>query len=215
MVEEAVFARIEAEARAFCEQARGSHGWDHTERVLALCLHIGRIEGADLEVLRLAALLHDIGRPLEDESQGRDCHAEIGARLARQMLEAHGLPEDLVARVEECVATHRFRGRRCPETLEAKILFDADKLDSIGAVGIGRAFLFAGEVGARLPDPKADHAHTRPYTADDTAHREFVVKLCRVKDRMLTAEGRRLACDRHDFMVAFFDRLDREVAGEV
>lgn len=215
MIDEATFRRIEAEARTFFEQARGSHGWDHTERVLALCLHIGRSEGADLDVLRLAAVLHDIGRTEQDEGQGKVCHAEIGARLARDLLHAHGLAEPLVKRVVACVATHRFRGGNRPVSLEERILFDADKLDSIGAVGIGRAFLFAGEVGARLHDPTADHTKTKAYTADDTAHREFVVKLSRIRDRMLTGEGRRLAEERHAYMVEFFARLDREVAGDL
>ncbi len=215
MPDEATFRRIESEARAFFEEARGSHGWDHTERVLALCLHIGRREGADLDVLRLAAVLHDIGRAEQDQGQGRVCHAEIGARLANDLLRAHGLPEPLVKRVVACVATHRFRGGNRPVRLEERILFDADKLDSIGAVGIGRAFLFAGEIGARLHDPTADHTKTKAYTADDTAHREFVVKLSRIRDRMLTGEGRRLAEERHAFMVEFFARLDREVAGDL
>ena len=93
------------------------------------------------------------------------------------------------------------------------MLFDADKLDSIGAVGIGRAFLFAGEVGARLHDPAIDIRRTRPYTRDDTAYREFLVKLRRVKGRIFTREGRRIAAERHRFMVAFFERLNKETEG--
>jgi len=215
MTGDALFESIQAEAKALCEQARGSHGWDHTERVLALCLHIGRSEDADLEVLRLAAVLHDIGRPREDETEGRECHAEVGAKLAGTILQIHGVLPTVIDQVAGCIATHRFRGRHRPQSLEAKILFDADKLDSIGAVGIGRAFLFAGEVGARLHNPAADHSLTKAYTADDTAHREFTVKLSKIRDRMLTDEGRRLAEERHNFMVAFFDRLDREVAGDL
>lgn len=215
MTTDALFESIRAEAQALCEQARGSHGWDHTERVLALCLHIGHSEGADLDVLRLAAVLHDIGRPREDETEGRECHAEVGAKLARKILQAHGLSNTVIDQVAACVGTHRFRGRHRPESLEARILFDADKLDSIGAVGIGRAFLFAGEVGAKLHDPAADHSITKPYTADDTAHREFVVKLSKIRDRMLTEEGRRIAEERHTFMAAFFDRLNHEVTGNL
>jgi len=211
----ALIDTITREARSFFEEARGSHGWDHTERVLALCLHIGRSEGADLGILHLAAVLHDIGRIQQDEQEGRACHAEIGARLSKDILLAHHLPAPLVDHVVDCVATHRFRGRHRPESLEARILFDADKLDSIGAVGIGRAFLFAGEIGARLHDPTADHTRTKSYTADDTAHREFVVKLCQIRERMLTTEGRRLAEKRHAFMVEFFARLDLECAGDL
>ncbi len=82
---------VRAEARARLDAARGSHDWDHTERVLSLCLHIGRRERADLTILRLAALLHDIGRAEEDKSHGRVCHAEAGAKEARVILAKHGV----------------------------------------------------------------------------------------------------------------------------
>ena len=124
-----------------------------------------------------------------------------------------GLPADLIERVVHCIAAHRYRKAVKPETLEARVLFDADKLDSIGAVGIGRAFLFAGEVGARLHDRDIDVEKTKPYTKDDTAYREFLVKLRHIKDRMTTAEGRRIARERHAYMVDFFARLNRETAG--
>jgi uncharacterized protein len=209
----ALVESVRAEARAGFEKARGSHDWDHTERVLHLCLHIGRREKADLLVLRLAALLHDIGRDEEDRSHGRRCHAEAGAAKAGPILARHGLPEELIGRIVHCIAAHRYRNEVHPETLEARILFDADKLDSIGAVGIGRAFLFAGEVGARLHDKDVDIEKTKPYTKDDTAYREFLVKLRHVRERMTTREGRRLARGRHAFMAAYFGRLNKETDG--
>jgi len=207
--------KIIGEAREVMAHDRGSHGWDHVDRVLNLCRRIGLAEGADLEVLELAAILHDIGRSREKEADGRVCHAKVGAEAARKLLHRHGYPEALVSRVVHCIETHRFRGHGGePGSLEAKVLFDADKLDSIGAVGVGRAFLFAGEVGARLHNSELDIGHTRAYSREDTAYREFSVKLRRIKDRMLTATGKRLALKRHDFMVAYFQRLDEEVWGE-
>ena len=150
-------SRIREEAGAFFRSARGSHDWDHTERVHRLCLRIGRKEKADLGVLELAALLHDIGREEEDRSNGRICHGRSGAALARKILERHGRRRrPRSGRVVHCIRTHRFRKSGPPRTLEARVLFDADKLDSIGAVGVGRAFLFAGEVGARLHDKAID-----------------------------------------------------------
>ena len=204
---------IRAEVRAGFDGARGSHDWDHTERVLRLCRRIGTREKADLFVLTLAAMLHDIGRAEEDRSRGRRCHAEAGAAQAGTILAGRGLPEDLIGRIVHCIAAHRYRKAVKPETLEARVLFDADKLDSIGAVGIGRAFLFAGEVGARLHDPDIDVEKTKPYTKEDTAYREFLVKLRHIKDRMTTAEGRRIARERHAFMKEFFSRLNRETTG--
>jgi uncharacterized protein len=204
---------VRREARKFFRSARGSHAWDHTERVFRLCLRIGRREKADLDILRLAALLHDIGREEEDLSDGRTCHAEKGAALAAKILKKHGIADERIARVVRCIQTHRYRGQLVPDSLEGKILFDADKLDSIGAVGIGRAFLFAGEVGARLHDPKIQVQKTKPYTKEDTAYREFLVKLSRVKGRMFTAEGKRIAGERHKFMTEFFRRLNKETTG--
>ena len=208
-----VLEAIWRESQVFFRNARGSHDWDHTERVYRLCLRIGRKERADLDVLKLAALLHDIGRAEEDRSNGRICHAEKGALLADGILRRHRIGAERIARVVRCIETHRYRGRLVPDSLEGKILFDADKLDSIGAVGVGRAFLFAGEVGARLHNPKVEVRKTKPYTKEDTAYREFLAKLSQIKDRMFTAEGRRLARERHAFMAEFFNRLNKETAG--
>jgi uncharacterized protein len=211
----ALVARVRAEAEAFFRGARGSHDADHTERVYRLCLRIGRKEKADLGVLAVAALLHDIGREAEDRSRGRICHGRSGAALARDILKRLGCDPGTVGAVAHCIATHRFRRGGAPRTLEARVLFDADKLDSIGAVGVGRAFLFAGEVGARLHDKAIDVRKTKPYTRDDTAYREYLVKLCRVRDRMTTREGRRLAAGRHRYMAGFFARLNRETYGRL
>jgi uncharacterized protein len=194
--------------------ARGSHDWDHTERVYRLCMHIGRVEGADLEVLAVAAFLHDVGRSYEDESKGSVCHAEKGAEIARTLLVSYPLSDEKKQNIVHCIGSHRFRGNNAPGTLEARILFDADKLDSIGAIGIGRAFLFAGEVGAKLHNPEADLHNTRPYSEEDTGYREFKLKLSKIKDRMLTAEGNRLAGERHTFMEGFFKRLQQEYEGK-
>lgn len=210
----ALVSRIKEEAGAYFRRARGSHDWDHTERVYRLCLRIGRKEKADLRILELAALLHDIGREEEDRSNGKICHGRTGAALAQVILERHGLDRASVRAVVHCIRTHRFRKRAVPRTLEARILFDADKLDSIGAVGVGRAFLFAGEVGARLHNSAAAARRAKDYGPGDTAYREWLVKLRRLPARLLTPAGRRLASDRAAFAAAFFARLDEEVAGK-
>jgi uncharacterized protein len=124
------------------------------------------------------------------------------------------LDEQQKQNILHCISTHRFRGEKVPDTIEARVLFDADKLDSIGAIGVARAFLFAGEVGARLHNPDARIEKTRPYTADDTGYREYRIKLCRIKDRMLTATGRELAEYRHQFMQEFFQRFLLEYDGK-
>ncbi len=206
--------RVESHARERMRSVRSSHGWDHVQRVRGLAVALAREEGAKLEVVEPAALLHDIGRQAEEESGGKECHARLGAEEAGALLERMGAPDELREAIVHCVAAHRFRGEARPETLEARVLFDADKLDSIGAVGLGRAFLYAGEVGARLHNPESDPEACPARGPQDSALREFLVKLRWVKDRMFTPSGRRLARDRHAFMEAFFDQLDGEVRGE-
>ncbi|MBR9979620.1 MAG: HD domain-containing protein [Desulfatitalea sp.] len=206
-------ATIRDAARACFADARGSHDWDHTLRVHALCLRIGPKEGADIVVLEAAAYLHDIGRAAQDAAHGSVCHARQGAERARSLLAPLALDEARKVNIVHCVHAHRFRDGNAPATVEARVLFDADKLDAIGAVGVARAYLFAGELGARLHNPGLSPEAARPYSRDDTGHREFVVKLRTIKDRMLTTEGRRLALERHAFMVSFFERFIREYDG--
>ena len=210
---DALLDRLRALSASFCLAEGGSHGPDHSERVLQTALTLGRRMGARLEILAPAALLHDIGRREESQSRGRICHAERGAELAAPLLPELGYSVAEVAAICHCIRAHRYRSATEPASLEAQILFDADKLDSIGAVGIGRAFLFAGQIGARLHNPETDPARTRAYSLEDTAYREFRVKMSRVRDQMQTAAGREMAEQRHAFMETFFAQLTRETSG--
>ncbi|MCX6807361.1 MAG: HD domain-containing protein [Patescibacteria group bacterium] len=203
------------QAKKFFLGAKGSHDFDHTMRVLNLCRHIGKTEKANMEILEIAAVLHDIGRKHQDKCNGKICHAKIGAELAMKLLLKLNFDRKKIDQIIHCISTHRFRGEEIPISKEAKILFDADKLDSIGAVGIGRTFLFAGEVGARLHNKDVDIWKTKAYSKEDTAYREYMFVLKEIKNRMLTKEGKRIAEERHNFMVEFFDRLDREVDGDL
>ena len=204
---------VSEKAAAYFDDARGSHAWDHTQRVNKLCEHIGRKELADMAVLQVAAILHDIGRPREDKTSGRICHAEIGADMAQPIVSCLPLAQAQKDNILHCIRSHRFRGRHRPRTLEARVLFDADKLDAIGAVGVARAFLFAGEIGARLHNPHQRPEDTAPYSVDDTGYREYRLKLIKVKGRMMTTEGRRMAEKRHQFMQHFFEQFLAEHEG--
>lgn len=208
-------ASIKDQARRLFLEAAGSHAWDHTRRVAALGDRIGRVEKANLRVLSVAAYLHDIGRCHQDRSSGAQCHAKEGARMAAAILADIPLPESEKQNIIHCIRSHRFRENHAPETLEAKVLFDADKLDAIGAVGVARTYLFAGEVGACLHNPDIDVTAAPAYSENDTGYREYLVKLRHIHNRMLTAEGRRLAAERHAFMVNFFDRFLGEIEGRV
>lgn len=200
-------------AKEMTSDSKGSHDWFHTKRVYDLCMKIGRAEGANINVLGIAAYLHDIGRPYQDKSKGKICHAEKGAELAHEILLKLNLSAEDKSNIIHSIRTHRFRGKNIPETLEAKVLFDADKLDSIGAVGIGRAFLFAGEVGATLHNPNIAPEDCKSYSKNDTCYREYRIKLIKVKDRILTKEGLRIALERHRFMESFFERFLIEYSG--
>lgn len=206
--------KIKILAERMFAAAKGSHDWEHTLRVFRLCRRIGDAERADMDVLLIAACLHDIGRCYQDASNGRICHAEKGAELAEPLIRPLPLSDERKQNILHCIRSHRFRGNGTPRTIEAQVLFDADKLDAIGAVGIGRAFLFAGEVGARLHNSHANIDDTQPYSKEDTAYREYRVKLSKIKDRILTDEGKRLATDRDTYMVSFFDRFLSEYEGE-
>lgn len=202
--------RLIALSHSYCATEGGSHGPDHSLRVLHTALAIGQQMDGQVHILTPAALLHDIGRKEESLSQGRICHAKRGAELAAPLLNNLGYSAAEIDAICHCIRTHRYRGGLQPLTIEAKILFDADKLDSIGAVGIGRAFLFAGQIGARLHNPETEPSATLPYSLEDTAYREFRVKMSRVRDQMLTPVGRSMAEQRHTFMQTFFDQLTKE-----
>ena len=185
---ETVIEKIKEEVADRMSDNKGSHDFDHTERVYNTAMHLARVEKADQEIVALAALLHDISRKEQDDSNGEVCHALRGAEVAREILNRYDLPEE-------------------------KIIFDADKLDSIGAVGIGRSFLFSGEIGARLHNKDVDLETTTAYSYEDTAYREFLVRKS-INEKMMTTEGQRLAEHRHKFMVDYFDEMNAEVSGE-
>ena len=174
---EDLIEKIKKEAKKYFKNAKGSHDWSHIERVYNLAMEIGRKEKADLEILKLSAIFHDIGRKSQDRSKGKNDHSKIGAKLAKKILKKYNFETEKIKKIIHCIETNRFRGKKKPKSKEAKILFDADKLDAIGAIGIGRAFLFAGEIGAKLHNKNPDIEKTKEYTTEDTAYREFIVKL--------------------------------------
>ncbi len=200
--------------KAFAQDAisdwNWSHDWDHTLRVYNLAMHIAKVEWADLDVIAAASLLHDVSRHVQDKSKWKICHAEHWSVVAKAYLEVLWLDENFIAKVVSAIRTHRFRGNNIPDTLESKIIYDADKLDSIWAVGIARSFHFAWDHKAKLHDINPNLSKEAEYTQDDTAYREFHVRLKYIKDKLFTQEARNIAKKRHDFMIEFFDRFNEE-----
>jgi uncharacterized protein len=203
-----------AEAERLYRDADAVHDFDHVQRVVRVAERIALAEGADLVIVRTAALLHDVGRE-KARRMGAD-HAIVAADRARRIL--LGEAGEKVEAVVEAIAAHRFRTEPEPSTLEAKVLFDADKLDAIGAIGVARAFAYGGAHNQRLwaPISSVDVKRWEVEGDDPSAHtpvHEFVVKLSRIKDRLYTRTGRSIAAERHETMVSFFERLNEEVEG--
>lgn len=189
-----------------------AHDFDHVLRVTVLAERIAREEGADLAVVRAAALLHDV--PV---GEGRGAHHLAAADFAVTFLADLGMDDARIRNVAHAIQAHRFRDQSVqPVSLEAQCLYDADKLDSIGAIGVGRAFAFAGSHDSRLwtePWSAVPAFDQQPQGADYTPVHEYVYKLKRLLATLHTESARAIGRERHRFMTAFFDQLDREMQG--
>jgi uncharacterized protein len=204
------------QARSWYPDFDPVHGFDHIMRVLRLAERLAAAEGADLEIVRSAALLHDASGA-ETGGAGRAKHQHHSADFAAQILEAEGWPAERVAAVQHCIRAHRFRGDESPVTLEAKVLFDADKLDVIGAFGVARTLGY--DVVMRWPfyaEPSQNFKETGEKEEGEThsSYHEYIFKLSKIKERLHTAAGRKLAEERQNFLNDFFDQLDAEARGE-
>jgi len=275
-----------AAARSWYPANDPVHGFDHILRVYHLAGRLARSEGADLEIVQAAALLHDVessqpsvvsnqpsppgvaaisGQPSVDSDQepktsdsssvvghssetlnpqssifnqqsappglrfaptinnqqskikNRLDHHHASASFAAQVLREEGWDDGRIAAVEHCIRAHRFRDRsQPPQTIEAKVLFDADKLDAIGAVGVARAIGYAVQSGMpAYATPSAQFLSTGELAPGEphSAYHEYLFKLRHIKDRMITATGRALAEERHRWMAAFFESLAAEMGG--
>jgi len=227
------------QARAWYDQADPIHDFDHVLRVLRTAERLAQAEGADLEIVRAAALLHDAvgaapggasnGGPDEDAkpgsagragglAAGRAHHHHHSAGFARTVLEQEGWPEALIQAVLHCIRAHRFRDTsEPPATLEARVLFDADKLDVLGAIGAARTIAYAALDGKPAYAEPSEHflqtGEVEPGEAHSAYH-EYLFKLRRVKDRLFTPSGRRLAESRNQYLEDFFTQLAAEARGE-
>lgn len=209
------------QARSWYPDSDPVHGFDHVLRVYEMGNYLARMEGADLEIVGAAALLHDAQGevPVAGElSANRAHHHLASAGFARHILEAENWEDERILVVEHCILAHRFRDNtKQPQTLEAKVLFDADKLDSIGAIGVARAIAYAAREGQPVfAQPSELFLATGQREVDEphSAYHEYVIKLSKLKDRMYTATGRKLAIERHRWLETFFDQLRAEIFAE-
>ena len=189
-----------------------AHDKEHIYRVLFNALQIAQREAqVDHDVLIAACLLHDIGRK-EQFADPSLCHAMVGAEKAYDFLVRQGFGQVFAEQVRHCIQTHRFRKALQPQTVEAKILFDADKLDVTGAIGIARTLMYKADMAEPLyhvlPDGKISDG-----TEDlgSSFFREYKFKLEKMYDRFYTAAGEEMACQRQKIAADFYESLYREV----
>ena len=197
-----------------------AHDFDHLVRVMALADTVAAREGGELPTIWAAVALHDIGQPRELQ-QGGD-HALIGAAMAAELLQDTQFPQAAIPAVQQAIREHRMTGGILPGTIEGRVLFDADKIDGLGAIGIGRLYMITGRynqkvytpVPAEIEEP-VDPALVRQLRRrpDYSPSIEFQLLFGNLPDRMTTATGRELARERYAFMEEFFTRLRQEAEG--
>lgn len=189
-----------------------AHDKEHIYRVLYNALRIAKTErDVDYDVLICACLLHDIGRKEQLENPNV-CHAVVGSEKAYSFLVSNGFDMEYAENVKHCIRTHRYRKNNLPESLEAKILFDADKLDATGAMGIARTLIYKGTVSepiyTLLPDGTVSNGEN---DTTPSFFQEYKYKLEKVYSNFYTEEAKEIAKERRDSAVAFYNSLYEEV----
>ena len=198
------------------EGAEGGHDWFHIERVLNNSRLIAKGEKADLEIVELGALLHDIA-----DSKFHDGDETVGPKVASEFLKTQNVSEETIDHVVKIIQNISFKGGNTDQkftSLELDIVQDADRLDAIGAIGIARCFNYGGFKGRALYDPEIEpnlNMTKEEYKASNAPTiNHFYEKLLLLKDRMNTQTGRRIAADRHAFMVHYLDQFYSEWNGK-
>ena len=197
--------------------AEGGHDWWHIHRVWQLAKHIAESEKADLFVVELGALLHDIA-----DSKFHNGDEEIGAQKAREFLSALAVEEKIIVHVENIINNISFKGGKQEQqfkSIELDIVQDADRLDAIGAIGIARTFNYGGFKNREIYNPgiKPDLNMTKEQYKNSTAPtiNHFYEKLLLLKDRMNTNTGKSMAAKRHQFMEQYLEEFFNEWDGKL
>lgn len=192
--------------------AEAGHDWFHTERVWKLARKIQKLEGGNLQIIELSALLHDIADP-----KFHNGDEDLALELSEKFLKNQNVESEIIEKVLFIIKHISFKNRKeAPENLplELKIVQDADRLDAIGAIGIARTFNFGGFKNNLMyhPDIKSNMNQTKEeYKASNgTTINHFYEKLLLLKDGMNTLYAKKLAEERHQFMLLFLEKFYQE-----
>lgn len=199
------------------KNAESGHNWFHMERVYNNALLIAKEETCDLEVVQLAALLHDIA-----DSKFHDGDETVGPKVARDFLTSEKVSEETINHVVLIIENISFKGGNFEKKFTSKeleIVQDADRLDAIGAVGIARTFNYGGFKNREIYNPEIEpnlnmsKEEYKNSTAPTINH--FYEKLLLLKDKMNTESGKKIAQQRHDFMETFLEQFYKEWNGKI
>lgn len=192
--------------------AEAGHDWHHIERVWKLAKKIAETEECNIEVVELAALLHDIADP-----KFHDGDETLALKISREFLESQNTSEEIIEKVLFIIKNISFKNRNdVPQNLpvELKIVQDADRIDAIGAIGIARTFNFGGFKNNLMYDPeikpKLNMSKEEYKKSNGTTVNHFYEKLLLLKDLMNTQKGKEIASERHDYMLQFLDQFYKE-----
>jgi uncharacterized protein len=186
---------IEKQVRVFYN-AGGAHDFDHAQRVRKVAREIAQNEGSDTELVEIAALLHDVIRP-EDGDEERK-HSELSARKAEEILETVGMPKEKIRRILELIRSHSLDDRKKRGSLEEMILFDADKIDALGEIGISRWFMYMGRKNKGLKEAAELYINQ-------------INKFVKERGKLYTETGNRMVWERLEFSRIFVNRLLRNI----
>ena len=199
------------EIKVMYEAADSAHDFSHIIRVYKSAQKIGKAEGADMQVLLLAALLHDVGA--ESKLSGPSAESDaLRLRIAEEFLKKKSLPEDLRNKVLYAIDVHRFSKGIVPATREAKILQDADRLDAMGAIGIARVFMTGGAMGRKFYSQEDPFCKTR--APDDKMWNldHFYKKIVKLESVMYTETARMIARGRAAVLKRYLGDLQKEIS---
>jgi len=195
--------------------AEGGHDWWHVYRVWTTSKYIAQFEDVDVFIVELGSLLHDIA-----DSKFHGGNEEIGPQKAKEFLQSEGVSDEIISHVQNIIQNISFKGGKLPQKFkspELDVIQDADRLDALGAIGIARAFNYGGHKGRLIynPEIKPDLNMTKEQYKNSTAPtlNHFYEKLLLLKDRMNTDTGKKMANERHGFMLTYLEQFFKEWSG--